>query len=97
VKQYLIQEHEIGSISSANGEASAYFAAASAVASIAVSIWIAAAFADKMPPEGSVLTHFGAPFGMAVALFFAIMGIRAKSRGNAIWKTIREESSGQSG
>ena len=94
MKQYLIQETEIGSISAAATSANIYYALASFTGALTAMIWVSAAFTETLPAEGVALSHVGAPILLIFTIAFLIQGILATRRGNAVWRTIREKSAG---
>src|SRR5580704_13540876 len=74
VKAYAIFENEVRTISMWNTLAGVFASAGAASLSFAIGIWTSAAFvAEKLPPEGAVLSRFAAPaFCIATVIFWFI-------------------------
>lgn len=92
VKAYAIFENEVQTLTMWNTLAGISTALGTAALSFAVGIWTNAAFAEKLTPEGIVVSKFVAPalcIVAAVGYGLAIWAI--KSRGKT-WNAVKTES-----
>ena len=89
---YPVAEHELESLTTMNMLNTALLAVGIGLISLAIGIAANYAFAEKITPEGDVLTKFGAPILAVLGIVaFLFCGFTLKKR-NAIWDTIRSES-----
>jgi hypothetical protein len=73
VKVLAVLDTEVQQISMFNTLATAFVSAGTASVSIAIGIWVNGAFAERLTPEGTVLSRFGAPALFIVGLFFYLL------------------------
>jgi len=97
VRVLAVLESEVHSISAFNTLATTFFSIGSALISIAIGIWANGAFAEKLTPEGIVLSKFVSPLLCFLAiLMYAIAIWAVRSRRNKL-DVIRTESKSTSG
>jgi hypothetical protein len=92
VTAYAIFENEVRTISMWNTLAGVFTSIGAATLSFAIGIWTSAAFTDKLPPEGNILSHVVAPvfcFATIVCWAIAIWAVVSRSK---TWAAIRTES-----
>jgi hypothetical protein len=89
---YGMLEPEAEMLSSLNGQVTIYFSLASAVASVAIGIWINAAFAEKLTSTGDAATHLLAPACLVLSAIFALLGIGIRRTRSTMWERIKRQS-----
>jgi hypothetical protein len=92
VNTYPLSESEMSIITTLNDQTTVRFTAASFLAGLAFSIWIAACFTDSLNPAGELLVKLVAPLLLFFSGCFAIGGLLAKRRKNSEWDRINKES-----
>ncbi len=68
MKIYPVAEHEVDALTMMNSINTILFGVGIALVSLALGIWVAQAFTDKVGPEGHVLSSFGAPLLIVLGL-----------------------------
>ncbi|VAW77771.1 hypothetical protein MNBD_GAMMA15-710 [hydrothermal vent metagenome] len=92
MKVYSIQESEIKHISGLNLTATIAFSVGSAFFGFSATIWLEAAFNEKLTDKAQVLVDWGPAAGIVIGVFaFIVGGIALFTRGS-ILQTIRDES-----
>ena len=92
VKAYAVLENEVKTISMWNTLAGVFVSAGAATLSFAVGIWTSAAFADKLTPQGEILTRFAAPALAATTVILWLLAVWAIWSRSRVWVAIRRES-----
>jgi hypothetical protein len=92
MKAFAIVENEVRTISMMNTLAIIFFSIGTTLLGYAVGIWTNSMFADKLTPEGSILSHVIAPILCALALTLGCLGIWAIRSRSTTWNAIRQES-----
>jgi hypothetical protein len=96
VRAYAVLENEAESLSAMGGQATTFIAVATFSYSIAIGIWVTAAFAEKVTPEGTVLAHFGAPILLGLGVVFTVLTVMVRRSSGSTWDRIRKESKSSS-
>jgi hypothetical protein len=92
VKVLAVLENEVQTISTFNTLTTAFFSAGTSLISIAVGIWANGAFSEKLTPEGTVLSHFGAPILCVLGLLMYYLASWAYRTRKSALDSIRAES-----
>jgi hypothetical protein len=92
VKVLAVLDNEVHSISTFNTLTTAFVSAGTSLISIAIGIWANGAFADKLTPEGTVLSHFGAPLLCALGLLMYYLASWAYRTRQSTLDAIKVES-----
>lgn len=92
VRAYPIFETELNSIAFLNTVSIVFFSVGSAFISFAIGIWTNAAFAERLTPEGVVLSKIGGPaLCIAAALCYGL-AIWALVTRRSEWQKIKDAS-----
>jgi len=89
---YPVHETEMDGLIEANGDATSHFAMSSACVAFGVGIVTNAAFTEKLTPAGELATKLAAPVLLVLALYFVVLGLRARARRERLWTKIKREA-----
>jgi hypothetical protein len=92
VKAYAVFENEFDTISRLNALSTVWFSLCSAFASLAIGIWVNAAFVDKLTPQGDILCHVVAPGLCSASVVTLMLGGWSVLSRRSTWSKIRRES-----
>ncbi len=93
MKSYAVTENEIGILSLYNTHKAGFFSAGTFFIGLACSAKLNEAFANPPIPQiGQILSSWGIPIFIGVAIFFYAMGGLAIYRGYSAWQVIKSES-----
>lgn len=91
-KVYVIPETTLTEITHFNTEATIFYSISSGLLSIAVGIWIGAAFEVTLNPVSTVLTFLAAPSFIVLSVISLILGLHATRTGKSMLTSIKQES-----
>jgi len=92
VKTFGVLEPELQTLAFFNTLSTILFSLTSSFVSIAIGIWVTAAFTEKPTPAGELLVRVGAPVLCALALVALVLGLWALWSRHSTVKAIRERS-----
>ncbi len=85
---YPVAEHELESLSLMNTLNSALLTVSVGLITLAIGIWVSAAFSDKLTPAGAVMQDFAAPILMVLGFVVLYFCRWTRSKRDAVWKKI---------
>ena len=95
VRALAVLETEVESLAVFNSLTTAFVSAGTALVSIAIGIWANGAFSEKLTPEGTVLSHFGAPIMCVIGGLMYCLAIWSYSKRTSTLDAIRAGSKSQ--
>ena len=96
VKIIGVLEPELEVLGMLNVQTTVWFAVAASLFSLAVGIWVTAAYTKEPTPAGTVLTNSGAPLLLILAVIFAAMaGYALRKRHTTISRVFKESLPGE--
>jgi hypothetical protein len=92
VKVYGIHESEVDTLSYLNDQATIFFASASFLGVVAVTIWLNLEFAEHSTPTGDMLMEYVAPFLLIISLVLLYIARSATKRRSSTWDAVKRGS-----